>query len=61
MPLLDELSNLPTAIGEPIIAAWNAKEDLLDLLATARTQPNRETGPRPAVPVLPALRRGRHP
>ncbi|MEV7238985.1 transposase [Streptomyces sp. NPDC051020] len=35
--LLDELSNLPKAIGEPITAAWNAKEDLLDLLATART------------------------
>jgi transposase len=40
--LLDELSNLPTAIGEPITTAWNAKEDLLDLLATARTHPGRE-------------------
>jgi transposase len=40
--LLDELPNLPTAIGEPITTAWNAKEDLLDLLATARTHPNRE-------------------
>jgi hypothetical protein len=40
--LLDELSNLPKAIGEPITAAWNAKEDLLDLLATARTRPDRE-------------------
>ncbi|WUJ03066.1 transposase [Actinoplanes sp. NBC_00393] len=27
----------------PILAAWNAKEDLLDLLALARTHPNRET------------------
>jgi len=40
--LLDELSNLPEAIAEPITAAWHAKEDLLDLLALARTQPNRE-------------------
>jgi transposase len=40
--LLDELSNLPKPISEPITAAWNAKEDLLDLLATARTHPDRE-------------------
>jgi transposase len=37
-----ELKGLPTRIGAPILAAWNAKEDLLDLLATARTEPNRE-------------------
>ncbi|MFB6398656.1 ISL3 family transposase, partial [Polymorphospora sp. 2-325] len=40
--LVDTLDALPAAIGAPILAAWNAKEDLLDLLATARTQPNRE-------------------
>jgi transposase len=40
--LLNEPSNLPAAIGEPITAAWNAKEDLLDLLATAHTHPDRE-------------------
>jgi len=40
--LVDTLTALPTRIGAPILAAWNAKEDLLDLLATARTQPNRE-------------------
>lgn len=40
--LLDELAGLPTAIGAPITAAWHAKEDLLDLLATARTHPDRE-------------------
>jgi transposase len=40
--LLDELSNLPPAIGEPITHAWHAKEDLLDLLDLARTHPNRE-------------------
>nr|WP_281286769.1 transposase [Catellatospora sichuanensis] len=37
-----ELKGLPARIGVPILAAWNAKEDLLDLLALARTDPNRE-------------------
>ncbi|BCJ75878.1 hypothetical protein CS0771_54220 [Catellatospora sp. IY07-71] len=37
-----ELKGLPKRIGEPILAAWHAKEDLLDLLATARTHPNRK-------------------
>jgi transposase len=40
--LCDELPRLPAAIAAPILAAWNAKEDLLDLLALARTQPDRE-------------------
>ena len=40
--LLDELAALPTVIGAPVTAAWHAKEDLLDLLATARTHPDRE-------------------
>jgi transposase len=40
--LVDTLQALPTSIGAPILAAWNAKEDLLDLLAVARTQPTRE-------------------
>lgn len=40
--LVDDLSALPEAISGPILAAWNAKEDLLDLLATARTHPDRE-------------------
>ncbi|MFK0021102.1 transposase [Streptomyces sp. NPDC090798] len=40
--LLDELSNLPRVIGAPITVAWNAKEHLLDLPATARTRPDRE-------------------
>ena len=43
----------PRRIGVPILAAWNAKEDLLDLLALARTHPDREDDRRPAVPVLP--------
>ncbi|GAB3802850.1 ISL3 family transposase [Micromonospora zhanjiangensis] len=37
-----ELTALPARIGRPILAAWNAKEDLLDLLALARTKPDRE-------------------
>ncbi|MET8350783.1 transposase [Micromonospora sp. NPDC005206] len=37
-----ELSALPARIGVPILTAWNAKEDLLDLLALARTDPDRE-------------------
>lgn len=37
-----ELAALPKRIGAPILTAWNAKEDLLDLLALARTHPNRE-------------------
>jgi transposase len=40
--LLDELSALPATIATPILSAWNAKEDLLDLLALARTHPDRE-------------------
>ena len=36
-----DLKLLPKRIGEPITAAWNAKEDLLDLLALARTYPTR--------------------
>jgi transposase len=40
--LLDELSALPGKIATPILAAWNAKEDLLDLLALARTNPDRQ-------------------
>lgn len=41
--LTDTLDNLPAKIGAPILTAWNAKEDLLDLLALARTRPDRET------------------
>jgi transposase len=40
--LTDTLAGLPAVIGTPILAAWNAKEDLLDLLATACTRPDRE-------------------
>lgn len=40
-PMIDDLMALPKRIGVPILAAWNAKEDLLDLLALARTHPDR--------------------
>ena len=33
--LVDIPNAIPAAIGDPILAAWNAKEDLLDLLAAA--------------------------
>jgi transposase len=36
-----DLKLLPKRIGTPITVAWNAKEDLLDLLALARTHPDR--------------------
>jgi transposase len=40
--LCDDLAQLPAGISVPILSAWNAKEDLHDLLALARTHPNRE-------------------
>jgi transposase len=40
--LCDEISALPTTIAAPVLTAWNAKEDLHDLLALARTSPDRE-------------------
>lgn len=39
--MVDDLQALPARLGRPILAAWNAKEDLLDLLALARTHPDR--------------------
>jgi transposase len=41
--LCDDLAGLPTSIAVPVLTAWNAKEDLHDLLAVARTSPNRDT------------------
>ncbi|MDY7091214.1 MAG: ISL3 family transposase [Actinomycetota bacterium] len=40
--LCDDISALPHKISVPVLTAWNAKEDLLDLLALARTTPDRE-------------------
>ncbi|MFI7425288.1 transposase [Nonomuraea sp. NPDC049684] len=40
-PMVDDLHALPARLGAPILAAWNAKEDLLDLLALARIHPDR--------------------
>ena len=45
--LCDDLAQLAAGIATPILAAWNAKEDLHDLLALARTHPNREHIARP--------------
>lgn len=39
--LQTDLTLLPKRLREPITAAWNAKEDLLDLLTLARTYPSR--------------------
>ena len=41
-PMVDDLKALPK-IGVPILAAWNAREDLLDLLALTHTNPSRTT------------------
>jgi hypothetical protein len=57
-PMVDDLKALPKKIGAPILAAWNAKEDLMGLLAHAyepRPQPDRAT----TVPLLRSLRRRR--
>ena len=40
-PMIDDLMALPQRLGAPILAAWNAKEDLLDVLALARAHPDR--------------------
>jgi transposase len=39
--MVEDLNKLPKKIGEPILAAWNCKEDLMDLLALHGTNPNR--------------------
>ncbi|WP_194894489.1 ISL3 family transposase [Catenulispora pinistramenti] len=40
-PMVDDLQSLPVKIGVPILAAWNAKEDLMDVLALMHTRPAR--------------------
>jgi len=40
-PMVDDLRSLPKKIGLPILAAWNAKEDLMDLLELHGTHPDR--------------------
>jgi transposase len=41
-PMITDLRALPKEIGEPIIKAWNCKEDLMDLLALTHTHPSRQ-------------------
>ncbi|MEY9926316.1 transposase [Catenulispora sp. GP43] len=38
-PMVEDLMALPKKIGVPILAAWNVKEDLMDLLALHGTGP----------------------
>ena len=40
-PMVEDLQALPKNIGKPILAAWNAKEDLMDLLSLHGTHPDR--------------------
>lgn len=40
-PMVDDLAALPPKIGQPILAAWNCKEDLMDLMALMHTHPPR--------------------
>jgi transposase len=40
-PMVEDLAALPKKIGGPILAAWNVKEDLMDLLALHGTGPDR--------------------
>jgi transposase len=39
--MIEDLKALPEKIGAPILAAWNCKEDLMDLLALMHTHPGR--------------------
>ena len=40
-PMVEDLKSLPKNVGEPILAAWNVKEDLIDLLALRGTNAER--------------------
>ena len=40
-PMIADLEELPKQIGQPILAAWNVKEDLRDLLDLHGTNPTR--------------------
>ncbi|MBS2552423.1 transposase [Catenulispora sp. NL8] len=42
-PMVADLEALPKKIGQPILAAWNCKEDLMDLLALHGTGADRTT------------------
>ena len=41
-PMIADLEDLPKQIGGPILAAWNVKEDLRDLLDLHGTHPDRQ-------------------
>ena len=40
-PMVQDLMDLPKKIGTAILAAWNLKVNLMDLLALTRTNPVR--------------------
>jgi transposase len=42
-PMAEDLQSLPKKIGQPILAAWNVKEDLMDMLALHGTGADRTT------------------
>ncbi len=42
-PMVEDLQTRPKKIGQPILAAWNTKEDLMDLLALHGTAADRTT------------------
>jgi hypothetical protein len=42
-PMVEDLQSLPKKIGQPILAAWNVKEDLMDRLALHGTGADRTT------------------
>jgi mycolic acid cyclopropane synthetase len=42
-PMVADFEALPSRIGQPILAAWNVKEDLMDLLAPHGTGADRTT------------------
>lgn len=44
-PMVEDLQSLPKKIGQPILAAWNVKEDLMEVLALHGTGADRTASP----------------
>jgi hypothetical protein len=58
--MVEDLQALPARLSRPILAAWNAKEDLLDLLALAApvlTGPSSPSGCFASATAAPLLTR----
>jgi transposase len=58
-PMIDDLRALPKTIGRPVLAAWNVKEDLMDLLELHGTHPQRAAISRLLVRFYDSANRGR--